>query len=100
MTKEEIEVRLAELDSKIARATWWGARGSLRAISVATGLSLSTIRTILKRKGQDDQHRKREFDKQRARAFRARLRRAAAAPEQMTHEHQQAEELIKRAKEL
>ncbi len=73
---------------------------SLRGIAGMTGLSLSTVRSITARKQREQQQRKREFDKHRAREARIRKRMADAAPAQMTRERQEAEELIKAAKGL
>jgi hypothetical protein len=73
---------------------------SLRKIVAATALSFSTVRTIVAGKDRSRELRRREFDKHRAREFRARKRLYGNAPKQMTEERETSERLIKAAKGL
>lgn len=75
---------------------------SLRAVATATGLGLSTVRTILadrKRKRTNDLRRM-EFDRARAAAYRARKRAQDALPKQIGELQKTGEALIKAAKGL
>ncbi len=58
------------------------AGASLRTIVAATGLGLSTVRSILKGNERAKDLRKREFDRQRALAFRSRKRMVDRVPAQ------------------
>lgn len=73
---------------------------SLRKIAAATGLGLRTVQTIVAGKERSRELRKREFDKHRARDFRARKRLYDQAARQATQERRECEELIKAAKGL
>jgi hypothetical protein len=73
---------------------------SLRKIAGATALSFSTVRTIVAGKDRSRELRRREFDKHRAREFRARKRLHDNEPKQMTEERETSERLIKAAKGL
>src|SRR4051794_23464274 len=73
---------------------------SLRAIAAATHLGLSTVRTIITRKQRTAELRKREFDKQRATAFRSRKKLRDGIPKRLAEEIKDADRLIKVAKGL
>jgi len=80
---------------------------SLRAIAKATGLSLRTVRTITEkaagtgRAGQRrNQYRRKELDRIRAAAFRARKKERDALPKRIAEVQQAGAALIKAAKGL
>jgi hypothetical protein len=83
------------------------AGGSLRGIAKETGLGLRTVRTIIGRKDGTDRTskqtnmlRRRELDKARIAAWRARRRARAALPKRINTTLQTGENLIKAAKGL
>jgi hypothetical protein len=83
------------------------AGASLRAIAVETSLSMRTVRTILDKDMGKDQGSKRtkelrrkELDRQRAKAFRARNARREAIPQTVNELRKRATTLIKAAKGL
>jgi len=85
----------------------WKTGASLRSIVTETSLSLRTVRTILdKDAGKDsvskrtNELRRKELDRQRAKAFRARNARREAIPQTVTELRKRATTLIKAAKGL
>jgi hypothetical protein len=74
------------------------AGASLRALAEATSLSVRTVRSILAQKKRTNKLRRIEFDRQRAAAYRARLRGRNALPQQITEHLKAGAELIKAAK--
>jgi hypothetical protein len=83
------------------------AGASLRAIVAETNLSLRTVRTILENDAGKDpvtkrtnELRRKELDRQRAKAFRARNARREAIPQTVTELRKRATALIKAAKGL
>jgi hypothetical protein len=73
---------------------------SLRRIALATGLGLSTVRTILRGKKKVADLRRREFDRRRAAAYRDRKKARDELPKRIVETEQAGAALIKAAKGL
>jgi hypothetical protein len=80
---------------------------SLRKIAAATGLGLATVRTIIEKaaaKGRTSKRtnelRRREFDRLRAAAYRARKKRRDTLPKDITELQKSGAALVKAAKGL
>jgi hypothetical protein len=76
------------------------AKQSLRQIADAESLSLRTVRSIIKQKKRTNEKRRKEFDRLRAAAYRARKKTRDRLPRQISEQLETGAALVKAAKGL